>query len=281
MLACRRMGERPFELYEPLPERETPLLVEVPHSGLAIPPEILAQIEVPASSLARDADLYVHELYADAPLEGATLIYGTLSRYVVDLNRAEDDVDSESIEGGPVGARAPRGVIWRLSGEGARVFTAPLPRTELERRLVAYHRPYHAEVSRILARKLNRFGVAVVLAGHSMPSHARWATGELGPARADVVPGTRGRTTADSRLIDAVDAHARAAGWSVRHDEPYRGGFTTSHYGRPERRSHAIQVELARRQYMDEERLVPHTRFPEVRAWCRGLVAKLGELALR
>ena len=76
-------------------------------------------------------------------------------------------------------------------------------------------------------------------------------------------------------------SHARASGWSVRHDEPYRGGFTTSHYGRPKEGVHAIQVELARRQYMDEERLVPHTRFPEVRAWCRGLVAKLGELALR
>jgi N-formylglutamate deformylase len=281
MLASRPMGERPFELYEPAAGRETPVLVEVPHSGLAIPPEVLVQIDVPASSLARDADLYVQELYADAPLEGATLLSATLSRYVVDLNRAEDDIDAESVEGGPPGPRAPRGVIWRLSGEGGRVFGTPLPRAELERRLAAYHRPYHAEMKRIIARKIDRFGVAVILAGHSMPSHARWASGEIGPARADVVPGTRGRTTADSRLIDAVEAHARSVGWSVRHDEPYRGGFTTTHYGHPRNKSHAIQVELARRQYMDEERLVPHTRFQEVRGWCRGLVAKLGELALR
>jgi N-formylglutamate deformylase len=275
------MGERPFELYEPAPERETPVLVEIPHAGLAIPADVLAQIDVPAASLARDADLYVHQLYADAPLEGATLLCGAFSRYVVDLNRAEDDVDAESVEGGPSGARAPRGVIWRVSGDGGRVFAAPLPRAELERRLAAYHRPYHTELGRIVGRKLSRFGVAVVLAAHSMPSHARWSSGEIGPARADVVPGTRGRTTADSRLIDAVEGHARAAGWSVRHDEPYRGGFTTTHYGRPRERVHAIQVELARRQYMDEERLIPHTRFPEVRAWCRALVAKLGDLALR
>ncbi len=275
------MGERPFELHEPHPDRETPVLVEVPHAGLAVPPEVLAQIDVPASSLARDADLYVDGLYADAPLEGATLLCGTLSRYVVDLNRAEDDVDGESVQGGPARARAPRGVIWRLSGEGERVFSSPLPRAELERRLAAYHRPYHAEVRRIVAAKLHRFGVAIIVAGHSMPSHARWTSGELGPARADVVPGTRARTTADARFIDAVEDHARAAGWSVRHDEPYRGGFTTTHYGQPEKKIHAIQVELARRQYMDEERLVVHTRFPEVRAWCRGLVAKLGELALR
>jgi N-formylglutamate deformylase len=275
------MGDRPFELYEPSPDRETPVLVEVPHAGLLTPPDVLAKIDVPASSLARDADLYVDALYADAPLEGATLLVGTFSRYVIDLNRAEDDVDAESVEGGPSGARAPRGVVWRVSGEGGRVFQAPISRAELERRLTMYHRPYHDELRRIIAQKLNRFGIAVVLAGHSMPSHARWSSGEIGPARADIVPGTRGRTTADGRLIDVVEAHARAAGWSVRHDEPYRGGFTTTHYGRPRERTHAIQVEIARRQYMDEERLVLHTRFPEVRAWCRGLVAKLGELALR
>ena len=275
------MGERPFELFEPSPERESPVLVEVPHAGLGVPQEVLAQIEVPASSLVRDADLFVHELYADAPLEGATLIHATLSRYVVDLNRAEDDIDGESVEGGPPGARAPRGVIWRLSGQGGRVISKPLPRAELERRLAAFHRPYHAEVERLLARKVERFGIAVLLAGHSMPSYARWASGELGPARADVVPGTRGRSTAAARLIDAVDEHARAAAWSVRHDDPYRGGFTTCHYGRPAERVHAIQVELARRLYMDEDKLVPHTKFHTVRAWCRGLVAKLGELALR
>jgi len=274
-------GDRPYELAEPPPTRETPVVVEVPHAGLGMPPEVLAQIDVPHASFARDADLFVDQLYADAPLEGATLICANVSRYVIDLNRAEDDVDSESVRGGPTTTRAPRGVIWRLSGDGARVFAKPLPRAELERRLTAYHRPYHAEIRRILAHKIERFGVAVLLAAHSMPSHGRWASGELGPARADVVPGTRGRTSADARFIDVVEEFAGAKGWSVRHDDPYRGGFTTTHYGRPNDRIHAVQVELARRLYMDEERLALHTRSDDVRAWCRTLVAKLGELALR
>jgi N-formylglutamate amidohydrolase len=143
------------------------------------------------------------------------------------------------------------------------------------------HRPYHAEIQRILARKLERFGIAVLLAAHSMPSHARFATGEIGPARADVVPGTRGRSSADGRFIDAVEAHAVARGWSVKHDDPYRGGYTTAHYGRPAERVHALQVELARRLYMDEERLSLSASAQDVRNWCRALVAKLGELALR
>jgi N-formylglutamate amidohydrolase len=271
----------PFEVIEPSPDRETPVLVEVPHASVAVPARVLGQIEAPARSLSRDADLYVDALYADAADAGATVLRARLSRYAVDLNRAEDDVDSESVEGGAPHSRAPRGVIWRLSGDGERVLSRPLPRSEVERRLADYHRPYHAEIRRILADKLARFGVAVLLAAHSMPSRARWPSGEVGPPRADVVPGTRGRTTSDGRFIDAVEQHAAARGWSVRHDEPYRGGYTTAIYGRPRDRVHAVQVELARRLYMDEEALAPHTRFPEVRAWCHGLVARLGELALR
>jgi N-formylglutamate amidohydrolase len=270
-----------YELVEPDPARETPVVVEVPHASVFVPADVLVQIEAPASHLARDADLHVDALYADAPDAGATLLRARVSRYVVDLNRGEDDFDAESVEGGPAHGRAPRGVVWRLSGDGARVLSRPLAPSELERRLVTYHRPYHAALRQALTRKVQRFGVAVLLAGHSMPSRGRAVGGELGVDRADVVPGSRGRTSADGRFIDAVDEHARAQGWSVRHDEPYRGGFTTSFYGRPRDRVHAVQVELARRLYMDEDSLVLHTRFHDVRTWCRGLVAKLGALALR
>jgi N-formylglutamate amidohydrolase len=97
--------------------------------------------------------------------------------------------------------------------------------------------------------------------------------------RADVVPGTRGRRSADARLIDAVEEHAVARGWTVRHDDPYAGGFTTQHYGRPGEGVHAVQVELARRLYLDEGTLRPGSDFAAVRQWCRELVARLGEVA--
>jgi N-formylglutamate amidohydrolase len=109
-----------------------------------------------------------------------------------------------------------------------------------------------------------------------MPSVGRSTAGAPGVARADVIPGTRGRTTAATRFIDAVDAHARAGGFTVRHDDPYAGGFSTQHYGRPGEGLHAVQVELSRRLYLDEATLRPRAdTFESVRAWCRGLVEKL------
>jgi N-formylglutamate amidohydrolase len=93
------------------------------------------------------------------------------------------------------------------------------------------------------------------------------------------VPGTRGRRSAGPRFIDAVESLAVSRGWSVRHDEPYAGGFTTQHYGRPADGVHVVQVELARRLYLDEATLRPTPGFPQVRAWCRSLVAELGRLS--
>lgn len=267
----------PFSIYEPTPAAsETPVIVEVPHGGLWVDGPSLATLAAPARSIGRDADLYVDELYADAPSRGATMIVAHVSRYVVDLNRSEKDIDSESVEGAPTNIRATRGVVWRLTSEGARVLDAPLPRVELERRLDAYYRPYHRAITSLIERKRAKFGYAILIAAHSMPSVGRATHGDPHVHRADVVPGTRGRTSASRTFIDAVDAHARSAGFTVAHDDPYQGGFTTLNYGRPAESAHVVQVELARRLYMEELTLKKTPAFERVKAFCGELVACVG-----
>lgn len=255
---------------------ETPVVVEVPHAGLDIPAHFRPPLVVPARAIARDADLYVDELYEDAPLEGATLLVAKTSRYLVDLNRAEDDVDASTVVGATSAGARPRGLLWSLTTDNERVLARPLTRAELEERLDEVHRPYHRALRELLEAKRKKFGHAVLLAAHSMPSVGRTAHGDAGAKRADVVPGTQGRTTAAARFIDAVDAHARAASFSVLHDDPYRGGYSTRHHGRPQEGIHAVQVELARRLYMDEATLRKKPEaFATLRAWCRSLVRAL------
>ena len=147
---------------------------------------------------------------------------------------------------------------------------------ELERRLDKFYRPYHGALADLIVRKRKRFGHAILIAAHSMPSVGRGASGDTPIHRADVVPGTRGRTSASARFIDAVDGEARAAGFSVSHDDPYQGGFTTVHYGRPKEATHVVQVELARRLYMDETSLQKNAGFDRLRTFCAELVTRLG-----
>jgi len=268
-----------FSVLEPQGE-ETPLVVEVPHAGLFVDPLSLATLVAPARSLGRDADLYVDELYADAPAHGATLLSARISRYVCDLNRGESDVDALTVEGGAA-RPTPHGLVWRTTTENLPAIPGPLPRRELERRLAEIYRPYHATLRRLLDAKRERFGVAVLLCGHSMPSRGRAGHTDPGRERADVVPGSRGRSTAANDVIELPAVVARERGWSVAHDDPYRGGFSTAHYGRPSERVHAVQVELARRLYLEEATLQKKPNdFEATREYCRTLVARMGQLAL-
>jgi N-formylglutamate amidohydrolase len=274
----------PFERIDPRGP-ELPVIVEVPHASLRLAPEFLDVLAAPARSIARDADLYVDALYEDAPTEGATVLVASFSRYVIDVNRAEGDVDGEVVEGGRPDVHLHHGLVWRTTSDGEPALTRRLTVQELRNRLDLVWRPYHRELAAIVERKRAQFGIAIVLAAHSMPSTERSCspgrTGRSGvDHRADVVPGSRGRKSAAACFIDAVESHALGCGWTVRHDEPYAGGFTTQHYGRPTEGVHAVQVELARRLYLDEDTLQPLPGFDVVRAWCRGLVARLGQIAL-
>jgi N-formylglutamate deformylase len=250
-----------------------PVLVEVPHAGLLVPDEVRDELLAPEDAVRRDADIYVDRLYQNAPKLGSALLYAKISRYVVDLNRARDDVDAATVSDHPTPAGAqPRGVVWRTTTDGRPILSRALTYQALLGRLSRYYVPYHAALRGTLEQLRERFGFAVLVAGHSMPSLGRSMHADPGSRRADVVPGSCGRTSADARVIDLVDAHFRGAGLSVRHDDPYRGGFSTGHYGRPRDHWHAIQIELNRALYVDE----PSSRPKDAElAWLRDLAGSL------
>ena len=261
---------------------EAPLLIEIPHAGLELPSELAASRALGRSARMADADLYVDELYEGATELGATVLIARYSRHVVDLNRAEDDVDPSIVPEHPSPrGRLARGVIWKTSIDGLRLLDRPLRFEEYRERIARFHRPYHRQLRAELDRLRERFGFVILLAAHSMPSHGRSVSGAALVRRADIVPGTRGWTSADSRIIDHIDAFFRAAGYSIRHDDPYRGGYSTAHYGRPAEGFHAVQIELNRGLYVDErsfERLDPG--FERLRGDLRALIDSLVGLRL-
>lgn len=253
---------------------ETPLIVEVPHAGLAVDAESLAFCIAPGRAIGQDADLYVDELYQDATAAGASVLVAEMSRYVCDLNRNEADFDAETAVGGRADASA-FGVIWRRTTEGYPALRSPLEASEVERRLSRFHRPYHRALAELIQEKRARFGTVILLCAHSMPS-----LGRGGESRADIVPGTRGRTSTATSVIACVERVCESFGHTWVHDQPYRGGFSTEHYGRPADGVHAIQVELARRLYMDESTLAKSEGFSSCRKFCFELVRSLAALRL-
>ena len=253
----------------------SPLVVSVPHAGVVVPVEDAPVLALEGNGLLRDADLYVDRLCAHVPARGVPVLRELVSRYVLDVNRAPDDVDKEvcpDLAAGSPGARArgmsARGLVWRLTTDGAPVLKRPLSRAELESRVARIHAPYHQKLAALLEERRAEFGYAVLLDCHSMPSTGRPGHSDPGARRADVVPGDVRGTSCAPSLSKLVAEHFERAGFAVRPNDPYMGGYITRSHGRPAKGIHAIQLELNRDLYMDEDaltyddpkatRLIPH-----------------------
>ena len=258
----------------------SPLVVSVPHAGLRTAG--FEQTLNPELDVRCDADLFVDRLYrigeAAAP---EVYIAAQTSRFVCDMNRDADDVSHGAVPEHPAPRNADgRGFSWAITTMGVPALARPLAFDEWRER-TAIHAAYHDAVTRALVRARERFGYAILLDGHSMPSRGRTGHKDPGRDRADVVPGDRDGTSCAPALTAHVTRHFEAAGLSVAANDPYKGGFVTAHHGQPADRIHAIQIEVRRDLYMDEDRFEQiEPGFSRLRATLDSLVASLRTLRL-
>jgi N-formylglutamate deformylase len=231
----------------------TPVVVSVPHAGTEVGPFGAALVR--GFDVRCDADLFVDELYEGAP-RGA-FVRARLSRFVCDLNRHPDDVSARAVPGHPAPRNQDgRGFVWEVNTTGAAALARPLELPEWQARR-ELHAAYHGTLARALEAARARFGYAILVDGHSMPSVGRQGHVDTGRPRAEIVPGDRDGTSCGQRLSAIVGEHFRAHGFSVAFNDPYKGGFITTHHGRPAQGIHAIQIEMRRDLYMDERRFAP------------------------
>jgi N-formylglutamate amidohydrolase len=234
----------------------TPVVVSVPHAGNEV--GSFAPALVPALDVRCDADLFVDELYQGLP-RGA-FVRARVSRFVCDLNRDPDDVSPRAVPGHPAPRNADgRGFVWEITTTGAPALSRPLTMEEWQARR-SIHAAYHGAIATALERARARFGFAILVDGHSMPSVGRQGHADPGRPRADIVPGDRDGKSCAPSLTRLVSEHFLALGRTVAANDPYRGGFITAHHGRPTQGIHAIQIEMRRDLYMIE---ASFSRVPE------------------
>lgn len=232
----------------------TPVVVSVPHAGIGS--DGFADALAPTLDVRCDADLFVDALWTAAGVRGA-FIRARLSRFVCDLNRHPDDVSASAVPHHPAPRNQDgRGFIWEVTTTGQPALARPLSLPEWEERR-AVHTAYHGAIDRALDAARAKFGFALLIDGHSMPSVGRAGHRDPGRPRADIVPGDRDGTSCAPSLSALLVEHFKASGLSVAPNDPYKGGFITAHHGRPTEGRHAIQIEMRRDLYMDEDTFAP------------------------
>jgi N-formylglutamate amidohydrolase len=257
----------PFEIFEP-DVLVTPLVFNSPHSGRVYPKRFLQGSRLDALTLRRSEDAFVDELFAPCLGIGAPLMRANFPRAFLDLNREPFELDPLMFEGrlpAFANTRSLRvagglGTIPRVVGDSQEIYKGPIAIGEAMARIAALYKPYHRALQDLIERAAGAFGLAVLLDCHSMPSSV--AEG----AAPDFVIGDRYGASAAPWIVESIENALRQAGYSVRRNKPYAGGFITEHYGAPKDSRHVVQVEINRALYMDERAMEKSGRWRELSA---------------
>ena len=229
-----------------------PFVVSVPHGSPQIPEDIRDSMALTQREILESTDLGAREVFTQLPVTVA--LWSRWSRLVVDLNR-------------DFRQRDPKGVVPEVDYYGRDIYQEDCrpEGTEVERRLKAYYWPYHNR----LKEAIENPEIKVLFDCHSLenigppgaPDPLRW--------RKDIVLGNNGNHRGESdpalgdmtcpagtlRMIKEVFINA---GFSVSVNQPYSGGFITTHYGLElvKQAKMAVQIEVNQDLYVDKESLL-------------------------
>ncbi len=261
-------GQAPFEVLMPA-VWTSPFVFNSPHSGRVYPRSFLRASRLDTHAIRYSEDAYVDELFVSCVASGSPLMRAHFPRAWLDVNREPYELDPRLFSGplpGYANTRSLRvasglGTIARVVGENREIYADRLPVEEGLARIETVYKPYHRTLENLLNYAQERFSQAILVDCHSMPSLGR-AHGRQGAI--DIVVGDRFGLSCAGWITDTALRALRACGFRVMHNKPYAGGYITEHHGEPERNRHALQIELNRRLYMDEARLIKARSFKDV-----------------
>jgi N-formylglutamate amidohydrolase len=249
----------PFTLLRPA-EQVAPVVFCSPHSGRIYPKAFLEASRLDAHTLRKSEDCFVDELFQPVVALGAPLIAARFPRAYLDVNREPYELDPELFIGrvpdfaNTQSARVVGGLgtIARIVADTEEIYRERLPIGVAFERIERLYRPFHAALADLLEATRRRFGIAVLIDCHSMPSAT---TGHAPGGRPHFVLGDRFGASCDAKLTRFIRDALQGAGYDVQVNRPYAGGFITEYYGNPLRGVQSLQLEVNRGLYLDEATL--------------------------
>ncbi len=267
-----------------LPDQPTSSVVFAsPHSGREYPWSFLRQTVLDKNVIRSSEDAFVDRLFDCAPEFGAPFLVAGAPRAFVDLNRSPDELDPALIEGVEKRGHNPRvasglGVIPRVVANGRAIYRGKLSQDEVQRRITDYWQPYHNMLQDLLDQAHTHHGKAILVDCHSMPHEAMDGISRSGARRPEIVLGDRFGAAASGDVIDRIESAFASAGFVVTRNAPFAGAYITQAYGRPSRHQHAVQIEIDRAIYMNEQLIRPNNNFKAFRASLRNVIAEIAEI---
>jgi N-formylglutamate deformylase/formiminoglutamase len=216
-----------------------PFVISIPHSGLYITKEM--NDELNDDVILSNSDWYLKELYSFLEEFGFTVIINNISRYVIDPNRELDLTNRDNYA---------NSLIYMKTTFSKDIYKIIPNEEEIKDRINKYYLTYHDELQKQIDYKLNSFDKVTLIDLHSYGKNIE----------ADVVLGDDNHNTMNKKTFNMIKELFVNNGFTVKDNDPYKGGYITRKYGMNNSRCESIQIELSYKKYIgnrdfDEEEL--------------------------
>jgi len=222
-----------------------PIIISAPHTGTEIADDVRQQFKNPRLSPA-DTDWFIDQLYDFAPELGMCVISANFSRYVIDLNRSRDNQNLYS-DGRQITGLLP---LHTFAADTIYPEGKEPNHEETQRRIKKFYDPYHASLQQQIDQLKNKFGKVLLFDAHSIRSLVPSIRAERFPHL--ILGDNEGRSAASSLTQTTLASLRHQTKWTVSHNDPFKGGWITRHYGQPDHGVHALQLEMSQDVYLDE-----------------------------
>jgi len=259
----------PYFIIEPS-AKKVPIILSSPHSGIEFPDELKSHFNAELAAQPDDTDWFVHELYNFVTDLGITMIHAKYSRWVIDLNRTPESQPLYN-DGRIITELVPKTDFY---GNSLYVDEKFIPDdVEIERRKEFYYRPYYQKIESLLAERIAEFGQVLLWDAHSIKRFVPTIQTEPFP---DLILGDNDEKSANKEIIDIALNGLERGKYGVNHNSPFKGGNITRSFGKPENNIHALQLEMAKTNYMNDDELTFNkARADEIRSVLRPVFENL------
>lgn len=217
-----------------------PVFISIPHGGDRVPSELLEKVCINAQDLHDDSDAYTIEIF-NLDTKVQQVVYTTVARAFVDLNRSPDDRPPNNSDGVVKSATCYDKPIYKSGSELSDELT--------NRLLEKYYFPYH-ELIKIACKRTD---IRLGLDCHSMASVPPVIAPDSSVRPTICLGNVNGQSCSFDTIEVLADCFREVFSLEKREvslNKPFSGGYITGTYGN--RPWPWIQIEFNRSMYLSQ-----------------------------
>ena len=236
----------------------SPLIIMTPHSGRNYSSRFMKNISLDLKNLRNTEDYFIDQLFFPNNNNNYSYLNAKFPRIFVDANRSPLEIDKTMWGNSNLDNLFDKKSIKVLNGIGVfakynlfgeYIYSSKLPFSEAKWRLLNYYFPYHKKIKEIIKKTKEKYKKIIALDCHSMAS-------ELVNNKTDIVISNVNNKSSSVEILNLIKKSFSNHSYKINTNNPFKGGFITSTYGKPKNNTHFLQIEVNKNLYMDEQNML-------------------------